>query len=290
MMRIGIILLSVFFITISCSRNDESGKQQVNEDTKGKLFIIGGGKKPEKMLKNLAHISGVDSTGYVVVLPMSSSVPDTSGYYISKDFREVGVTKTVVFNLQSEEQMTNSKLDSIRNANLIYITGGNQNTFMKIVKNTSLIPAIHDAYKDGATVAGTSAGAAMMSQEMITGDEYKHPEYTGNFRTIEANNMEIDTGLGLIQNAIIDQHFIKRMRMNRLLTVILEHPSKTGVGIDESTAILVNNNHAKVYGIGQVIVIRNIKGENTVKDGLLGGKNLSLSIYLPGESFKIKEK
>ncbi len=290
MMRIGIILLSVFLITISCSRQDGRDKQQVNKDEKGKLFIIGGGKKPKKMLKNLANISGVDSSGYVVVLPMSSSAPDTSGYYICKDFRDVDVTNSAVFNLQSEEQMTNSKLDSVRNAKLIYITGGNQNTFMEIAKNSPLVGAIHDAYNSGATVAGTSAGAAMMSQEMITGDEYKHPEYTGNFRTIEANNMEIDTGLGLIENAIIDQHFIKRMRMNRLITVILEHPSKTGIGIDESTAILVDNNDVRVYGVGQVVVIRNTNGGNKVKNGLLGGKNLSLSIYLPGESFQIKEK
>lgn len=290
MIRNGIVLLSIFFIAISCSQKSQTEKELSKTDKHGKLFIIGGGKKPEQMLQNLATISGVDSSGYVIILPMSSSVPDTSGYYMRKDFNEINVTETFVYNLQHKDQMTEAKLDSIRNAALIYITGGNQNTFMEIASGTPLIQAIRDAYKKGATIAGTSAGAAVMSQEMITGDEFKHPEYTGNFRTIEANNMEIDTGLGLIKNAIIDQHFIQRMRMNRLITVILENPSKVGIGIDESTAILVDNNTAEIYGIGQVVVIRNKGGETRVKNGLLGANNLNLSIYLPGESFKIKEK
>ena len=190
--------------------------------------------------------------------------------------------------MQAKEAMTKAKIDSIRNAQLIYITGGNQNTFMEIAKHTPLIPAIQHAYRKGATIAGTSAGAAMMSEDMITGDEFKHPEYTGNFRTIEANNMEVEKGLGLIQSAIIDQHFIKRMRMNRLITVILEHPEKVGIGIDESTAILVEDNHAKIFGIGQVVVFRHTSKETRVRNGLLAG-SLEMSIYLPGEGFTIKK-
>jgi cyanophycinase len=220
---------------------------------------------------------------------MSSSVPDTSGYWIQYDFEQVGVTNVHVFNLQSKDEMTQEILDSVRDARLIYLTGGNQNTFMEIAANTPLIPAIQEAYKNGATVAGTSAGAALMSKKMITGDEFKHPEYTGNFRTIEANNIELKPGLGLLKNAIVDQHFIQRMRLNRLISAILENPEQTGIGIDESTAILVNGNQAEVYGIGQVIVLRNTGQESTVQNGLLGGKDLRMSIYLPGETFKIKE-
>jgi len=288
MMRIGIFFIATILVFASCKMEQKQENTTTTQDSKGKLFIIGGGKKPQEMLKNLAHISGVDSSGYVVILPMSSSVPDTSGYYIQKDFRGVDITKTAVFNMQAEDAMTKAKIDSIRNAQLIYITGGNQNTFMEIAKHTPLIPAIQHAYKNGATIAGTSAGAAMMSKDMITGDEFKHPEYTGNFRTIEADNMEVEQGLGLIQSAIIDQHFIKRMRMNRLITVILEHPDKVGIGIDESTAILVKDNHAKIFGVGQVVVFRHTSEKTRVKNGLLGG-SLKMSLYLPGEGFTIKK-
>lgn len=281
--------LFIAILIIACQNKGVTRKQSDENQPIGKLFIIGGGKKPQEMLKNLATLAGVDSAGYVAVLPMSSSVPDTSGYWIIHDFKQVGAENVHIFNMQSEEEMTELRLDSVRNASLIYMTGGNQNTFMEIAGNTPLIPAIQEAYANGATVAGTSAGAALMSKQMITGDEFKHPEYNGKFRTIEANNIELKPGVALIEEAIIDQHFIQRMRMNRLISAILENPDKVGIGIDESTAILVDGNKAEVYGIGQVMVFRNTKKETRIQEGLLGVRDMNLSIYLPGETFQIKE-
>lgn len=284
MKKIVFVLISLI-ITVACNFT----KENENLDSKkGKLFIIGGGKKSPELLRKMARVAELDSSGYTIVLPMSSSVPDTSGYWIKQDLKKINVSNVHVFNLQSKAKMTKMKLDSVKNASLVYITGGNQNTFMKIAGNTPLVPAIREAYEKGAVIAGTSAGAALMSKKMITGNEFKHPEYTGDFKTIEANNIEIKNGLGLLKNAIIDQHFIQRMRMNRLLSACLENPDQTGIGIDESTAILVEGNNATVYGEGQVIVIRNTQMKSRVKNGLLGGNNLNLSVYLPGENFKIK--
>lgn len=143
---------------------------------------------------------------------------------------------------------------------------------------------IRDAYKEGAMIAGTSAGAAMMSQMMITGDEYKHPEYTGYFRSIEPDNMEVIEGLGLLRNVIIDQHFIVRMRMNRLMTVIAERPGSIGLGIDESTAVYVHHDLGVVYGLGQIVALENKDSDPYVRDSLLGIRNLRLDIYLPGDT------
>jgi cyanophycinase len=284
MKKIVFVLISLI-ITVACNSTKENENLDSN---KGKLFIIGGGKKSTELLRKMTKVAELNSSGYTVVLPMSSSIPDTSGYWIKQDLKKINVSNVHVFNLQSKAKMTKMKLDSVKNASLIYITGGNQNTFMKIAGNTPLVPAIRKAYEKGAVIAGTSAGAALMSKKMITGNEFKHPEYTGDFKTIEANNIEIKNGLGLLKNAIIDQHFIQRMRMNRLLSACLENPDQTGIGIDESTAILVEGNNATVYGEGQVIVIRNTQMKSRVKNGLLGGNNLNLSIYLPGENFKIK--
>jgi cyanophycinase len=284
MKKIVFVLISLI-ITVACNSTKENENLDSN---KGKLFIIGGGKKSTELLRKMTRVAELNSSGYTVVLPMSSSIPDTSGYWIKQDLKKINVSNVHVFNLQSKAKMTKMKLDSVKNASLIYITGGNQNTFMKIAGNTPLVPAIRKAYEKGAVIAGTSAGAALMSKKMITGNEFKHPEYTGDFKTIEANNIEIKNGLGLLKNAIIDQHFIQRMRMNRLLSACLENPDQTGIGIDESTAILVEGNNATVYGEGQVIVIRNTQMKSRVKNGLLGGNNLNLSVYLPGENFKIK--
>ena len=119
----------------------------------------------------------------------------------------------------------------------------------------------------------------------MTGDEFKHPEYTGNFRTIEAENLELVEGLGLLPHAIVDQHFIYRMRMNRLLTAVLEHPDQTGIGIDESTAIVVAGNRARVTGRGQVIVVNNPTDSVRTEGGLLGGRGLEVSVLLAGDGF-----
>jgi cyanophycinase len=120
---------------------------------------------------------------------------------------------------------------------------------------------------------------------MITGNEYKHSEYTGDFRTIEAKNIEIAEGLGLLENCIVDQHFIKRMRMNRLISASLENPNYSCIGIDESTAIIVSGDSAKVVGESQVIVLINKQQAQINDKELLGGININLCVYLPGEKF-----
>lgn len=275
------MLLAIF----SSCNNNQPAVQETR--SKGKLFIIGGGKRPAAMIADMINISGVDSAGYIIVLPMSSQIPDTASYYGIKQFTDRGIHDVFSYNFQSLEDMTVARIDSLKNASLIYISGGDQNIFMKIVKNTPVYDAIHAAYEKGALVAGTSAGAAVMSEKMITGNEHKHPEYTGNFRTIESNNIEIAEGLGLLKNAIIDQHFVKRMRMNRLISACLENPQETAIGIDESTAILVDNNDATVYGSSQVIVLRHKTAETKVVNGLLGAEDVELNVYLPGDKFPI---
>ncbi len=281
---IKISVLAVLLTAISCTTQPD----QENTQVKGKLFIIGGGKRPVELIKSMVQLAGVDTCGYIVVLPMSSSEPDTAAYYSTKQFIDLGLSNVFAMNFESELDMIPERLDSVRNAKLIYISGGDQNKFMRIIGDTELYNSIHDAYKNGTLISGTSAGAAVMSKKMITGNEHKHPEYTGYFRTIESENIEIGEGLGLLENAIIDQHFVRRMRMNRLISTCLENPDETSIGIDESTAIYVSGDMAKVYGLSQVVVLKNKSAITLSVKGLLGGEGMELSIYLPGDSFKIK--
>ena len=97
-------------------------------------------------------------------------------------------------------------------------------------------------------------------------------------------------GLGLIQDAIIDQHFIKRSRYNRLISAVMDYPELMGIGIDESTAILVDGQgNAEVVGVNQVIVLRNTTKEKAVKEGKMGANGLQMDILLPGDTFKIQK-
>ena len=289
--------LIMAFLWISCNSSDKSENTSANKkkevsktstQPKGKLFIIGGGKRPPELVQELIDVSDLRNNKYAVILPMASIEPDSAIYYASKQFTELGIESAKIkgFNFQKNRQNI-EHLDSLANAGLIYISGGDQNRFMDIVLNSPVSGAIKRAYQNGATIAGTSAGAAVMSKKMITGDEFKHPEYTGNFRTIEAENIELKEGLGLMENAIVDQHFIRRMRMNRLISTAIENPEEISIGIDESTAILVQNDTAKVLGASQVIVLKNNNKSKTSKNGLLGGRDLQLSVILPGEKFAL---
>jgi cyanophycinase len=152
---------------------------------------------------------------------------------------------------------------------------------MGIVGGTAVETAILEAYNKGATISGTSAGAAVMSKIMITGNQLKNK--ASSFSTIEEGNVETSRGLGFLTNVIIDQHFLIRSRHNRLLSLVIEH-NITGIGIDESTAILVKGNDVEVIGESQVLVIRPPKEKKTT-NGKLGGTDLKLSVYLAGERF-----
>lgn len=255
---------------------------------KGKLIIIGGGSRPNALVERIINESGLRAGGYCVILPMSSEDPDSSVYYASQQFLEKGITKLYGFNFKKDQAVKTTWLDSIRTASLIYITGGDQDRFMNIVAGTEIETAIHEAYRRGCVISGTSAGAAVMSKLMITGNQLKYKEYSATFKTIEPNNIEIKTGLGLLPNVMIDQHFLIRSRHNRLLTAVIEHPDMTCIGIDESTAILVNGNDVEVLGDSQVLVYGNPEKSKVLKGDKLGGRHVSLDIYLPGEKFTIK--
>ena len=254
---------------------------------KGKLFIIGGGSRPDAMVERIINEAGLKEGGYGIILPMSSEDPDSSVWYANQQFISRGINTVYGVNFRKGQTFSAAKLDSVRNARLIYITGGDQVRFMDVVQRTDIEKAIHEAHDKGALVGGTSAGAAVMSKIMITGNELKHPDYESTFRNIEAANIETKPGLGFIQNAIIDQHFVIRSRYNRLISAVIEYPDVKGIGIDEATAILVSGNTAEVLGDSQVIVFENPKRSKEVRDGKLSAKGIVMNIYLAGETFKL---
>ncbi len=263
-------------------------QKDLAKPTIGHLFIIGGGEKTDGLMKELLKVSAVGSDDYVIILPMSSEDPDSSVIFAKEDFASVGITKVAGFNFTENGPVTQSRIDSMVKAKLIFITGGDQTRFMKIVGRGPVYKAIHEAYEKGSTIAGTSAGAAVMSKKMITGNNLKHPDYSGKFPTIEPQNIEVTEGLGMVENLIIDQHFIKRQRLNRLISVAIENPDETCIGIDESTAIIVSGNSFTVAGENQVIVLRNPAKSKKIQHNLLGAKGLQIDVLLPGETWLVE--
>lgn len=286
-MKTKIMILAFLAVLASCRQEAVRGSDE--NVAAGKLFIIGGGPRPASLVQRMLAESGLSGPGAsgpgsILVLSFASGEEDTAIHYASRQFLELGIESVRGMNSTMLGHHEDSVLAALREASLVYLTGGDQSRFMERIEGTGVGEALRQAYQRGATIAGTSAGAAVMSRKMITGDERKHPVYTGDFPTIEAENIELKEGLALDERIIVDQHFIKRQRMNRLLSVALENPQETCLGIDESTAVIIHGNQAVIAGESQVIMIRNRETITRSENGLLGGKNLELSILLPGDS------
>jgi cyanophycinase len=192
-----------------------------------------------------------------------------------------------------------TSLAKLEGVNGIFFSGGDQARLAAALVGTQFLEKIKEIYRRGGVISGTSAGAAVMSKLMITGNELKYPpdpesknsEETYPFRTIEEKNIELKEGFGFIETAIIDQHFIRRKRHNRLISLVLEHPDLIGIGIDESTAIIVKPDQTfEVLGENTVLVYDPTDAKNVSLDrnGNLSASNIQMSILRSGQQFNLK--
>ncbi|MBF4507502.1 cyanophycinase [Flavobacterium sp. JLP] len=259
------------------------------QNPKGKLFIIGGGNRSDDLMKQVLATAELNKKDYIVVLPMSSEEPDSAFIFFKTQMVKLTSNPIVMLNFTAATAQNKVLTDSVQKAKLIFISGGDQTRFMAVINNTPVKTAIQKAYENGSTISGTSAGAAVMSEKMITGNQKLQKEYSGTFDNIRYDNLETSEGLGLLKTAVIDQHFLKRNRYNRLLSALVEFPDLAGIGIDESTAIIVRNNQIEVAGESEVIVVRNPKGvSKSKKNNLISIEKLEMSIYTAGQKFNIK--
>lgn len=256
---------------------------------KGSLFIIGGGSRSPELLQKLIKTANLSSKDYMIVLPMSSGDPVASFNAIKEELSSQAENNIGYLNFTAESANNKQLLDSLSGAKLIFITGGDQSRFMKVVLNTPIYKAIHQAYNKGATVAGTSAGAAVMSKYMITGNQLAGDTiYRETFNKLVDKNIEFEQGLGLLNSVIIDQHFIKRSRFNRLLSALAAHPTFDCVGIDEATAIIVKGKKIEVAGDSQVLRIANPENLKITKTGHIKMESLHFNLFTEGDVFYLK--
>lgn len=282
-------ILIVAMLGMACQSEPTPAPKPKEEPNKGKLFIIGGGDRTLELMEALMEAAALDSGDYIGILPMSSVEPDSAFIYIREDFKQVSLNPCVNLNFTESDLINRSKLDSLIQCKLIFITGGDQNKFMNLVHSTPIEEAIKKAFQQGSVIAGTSAGAAVMSEIMITGDENYSEEYSMTYDKIWKGNGIYQTGLGMLQGAIIDQHFVVRSRHNRLLSALCDFPGHMGIGIDESTAIVVSGDSAMVVGDSQVLLY---SPQDTCDYHFkhYAPKNVRLSILISGEKFALKTR
>jgi cyanophycinase len=258
--------------------------------TRGKLFIIGGAQTKEITQKFVELSGGKDAR--ILIIPNASSNKVRSGENQKNEFVELGAkAEYIIFSKENADDPSN--LEKLSWANAVYFTGGDQSLLTQDLLGTKLLEKIYELHNKGGLVGGSSAGAAVMSEIMITGNELKNKDTVQSFISIQKGNIETSKGFGFVKNAIVDQHFIKRKRHNRLITLMCEHPNLLGIAIDEATAIILNPDDTfEVFGENQVIVFDPTESKNVRvdKNDNLGINNLKMHLLINGDKFDLKTK
>ncbi len=224
---------------------------------KGRLVVVGGGRMPDEVWRRLVEAPG-GKAGRAAVLPYASQ-RDGAGDSDAKRLRELGVPEVSVPRADDPAAV----LEAIRAADLIWMPGGDQTRLMRVLSGVEgAVEAIRDRHRAGATVGGTSAGAAVMSKVMISGGS--------------GDEVKIGEGLGLWPEAIVDQHFLKRSRQERLKAALRKHPGRLGVGIDEGTAVFVGPGSFEVVGASKAVVMDARRGPEPRIEELSAGSTFEL--------------
>ncbi|MGB0133450.1 cyanophycinase [Dokdonella sp.] len=219
-------------------------------EERGWIIPIGGAEEKEndpRILSRFVELCGGEDAD-IVVLPTASRMLDTGPRY-EQIFRELGVSNVESLEFDTRRDCEEkSRLERIERASGIFFTGGNQLRITTLLGGTSVAKLIRQRNAVGVHVAGTSAGAAILSEHMIAfGEEGGSPR---------AGSVRLAPGLGLTNRFIIDQHFRQRDRLGRLATALAFNPFAIGIGLDEDTAAFIGpDNTLEVEGSGSVTVI-----------------------------------
>jgi cyanophycinase len=258
---------------------------------RGYLFIVGGGPQSAAMVQRFVDLAG-GTKAKIVVFAMASSDGKASGEEKAEDLRKLGADAHAYY-IDHDQANSDSMERNMKGVTGVWFGGGDQVLLTRALLGTRVAKAIHERYEMGAVVGGTSAGAAVMSNPMLTGEE-RHPggvrppsDTSEHYMTIARANTELVPGFGLIKGALIDQHFLRRRRHNRFISAVLDTPAHLGVGIDESTALIVHpDGHWSVMGESAASVYDARRAKITPPGApVLGESGLILTVLPSGGSY-----
>ena len=284
-MRPTLMLLAV---VTACASSSRLPYDAPTPAVRGTLQIVGGGRQPPALVQHFVQLAGGANRAKILVFAQASASGERSGEAKAADFRELGVQARNVW-ITREQADADSIVALVRDATGIWFGGGDQNRLARVLRGTRVEQAIRERYRDGAVVGGTSAGAAVLSAVMITGSERRpggaRRDTTQDWITIDRDNVVTDSGFALIPGAIVDQHFIRRRRHNRLISLVLEREPYLGVGIDESTALVVHPDGRWTVEGASVAVIYDARGANRTASGTLGAADVRMHVLPAGSTF-----
>ncbi len=238
------------------------------------MILVGGGATPSEVPQMLIRLAG-GTEARIVVLAHSQREVVRGAQRSAGFFRENGARNLIAPDTLDPDEIA----ALVETAQGVWIPGGDQNRFMeRLGASWRLRTALRAVLARGGVVGGTSAGASLMGARMPTGEE--SPD--GN---LQAGSSALAPALNLLPNTVIDQHFLKRRRLPRLLCAVLEYPSLTGIGVDENAWCLVQGNTLSVQR-GQVVIVR-ARARPHREANLLGCRDLQLQVLLPNDKVNL---
>ncbi len=214
----------------------------------GTLIAIGGHEEKEGRRTILRRVAELVRGRRLVLATVASHQPE--GYFeaYQKAFADLGVTELVeLYVKERAETALPETLKLLEGAAGVFFSGGDQLRISSTLGDTPVARRVVEIFQGGGVIAGTSAGAAAMSDTMLVKGSNAESHRIGDLR--------MAPGLGLVRDVIIDQHFAERGRIGRLLGAVAQNPRELGVGIDEDTAIVVRGSRFEVIGSGGVYVV-----------------------------------
>lgn len=288
MRRTLLASLSLSLCLAACSQAAPSASPSP-DGVRGHLLIVGGGSQPPALVSRFVELAGGPGRARIAVIPMASEEAEEGGREKAEQLRGLGA-ETVVVNITRAQAQGDSAVRLLDGVTGVWFNGGDQSRLTDALLGTPVLRAIHARYREGAVIGGTSAGAAIMSDSMLTGNQVAEGEdsigYHGDeYPRIARRTIEVVPGLGFLPGTLVDQHFLRRERQNRLLSVVLERPSMIGVGIDEGTAVIVRpDGWWEVTGASSVLLMDARQAEVTPAGAPLLGASGIRMLLLPAGS------
>ncbi|MCX7781555.1 MAG: cyanophycinase [Negativicutes bacterium] len=263
----------------------------MGEKVTGNLLIIGGNEDKQGeclILRKFVAMSG-GREAKLAVITTATEMPREVGDEYRAMFRDLGAASTSILFIGNREAANDrNQVSELENATGIFFTGGDQLRLTSILGGSRVDMAIRAAYRRGTVIAGTSAGASVMSDTMIVEGDSSD--------TLKKSSVNMAHGMGLLEEVVIDQHFAQRGRINRLLAAVAQNPYVLGIGIDEDTALIVSPD-AKCEVIGsQTVTI--VDGKHIIHSNISESKpfealaltNVTLHVLPTGFGFDLKRR
>ncbi len=241
------------------------------------------------ILKSIVATIG-NKEARIEVITTASSIPDEVGTNYEHAFHKIGCKNVGHMKIRNREDvMHDGYLTRLKECDAIMFSGGNQLRLTSIFGGTDFLDLMEQRYEnEHFVIAGTSAGAMAMSKTMI---------YEGNAgRAHLKGEVKITTGLGFVNDVIIDSHFDKRGRFPRLAQAVIANPSAVGIGLGEDTGVIITNGcELEAIGSGAVFILdgRNIRRSNIadIEEGCpISAEGLLVHIMEMGNKYNFKTK